>query len=425
MLVVLMLLLIPIMQLGFSYYASISTVLLILVLSRWGTTLGHGAAQANLLLAIVLLMGLPLMTAPSLDFNADLLRTLREGVMFLILASALVAFRTTTALPGQATGQGQDQTEPPLWVFVMLVGLFLILSLIQSVLLPRGIYFGFPEAYFSQEVGTIADEAALLADPESLRPQATFSEPSYLAFVLLSLSMMLIPRAATSRAVTVLMGVIVMVGLMSRSLAFLLTMAGVILFPLLLDKRAKRGTIIVGTVVAGTLMLTLTSASILITRLTNARSVATTDYSTLARIGRPLEVIPRFLEEYPLGVPLSALLRAMAPFMPDTSMEPGEILQNAVFNLIFLYGLSGLVLFGALLLLAKDLRTRLYIASCAMFNGAFLAIDKVAMIVMTIALYEQAKRLAQERLDRRDAVEPAASRGPIRYRSTSLRSAGR
>lgn len=390
MLVVLMLLIVPFMQLGLSYYASLSMVMLILVMTKWGSTLIRGATQANLLLAVVLLMGLPLMMVPSLDFRGDVLRTVREGVMFMILVSALIAFRTTPML---------DRSEPPLIVFAGLMLFLLVICMIQTVLLPRGVYFGFPESAFAQENGTIANEAALLADPESLRPQGTFSEPSYLAFVLLSFSMMLIPRTAASRGATMLMGAIVLVGLMSRSLSFLLTMAAVILFPLMLDRRAKRGMIITGSVIIGTLMLSLTSASILITRLTQARSIETTDYSTLARIGRPLQVIPLFLENYPLGVPLSVLLRAMVPFMPDALMEPAEILQNAIFNLIFLYGISGFLLFGLVIFLAKDLRTRLYIASCAMFNGAFLAIDKIAMIVMTLALYEQAKRLANERYD--------------------------
>ena len=405
MLVVLMLIIVPFMQLGFSYYASLSMVMLILVLTKWGSALVRGATQANLLLAMVLVMGLPLLMIPSLDFNADLLRTMREGVMFLILVSALIAFRTSP-MPGE--------TEPPLVVFAGLMLFLLVMCTIQAVLLPRGIYFGFPEAAFAQENGTIASEAALLADPDSLRPQATFSEPSYMAFVLLSFAMMLIPRTTSSRGATILMGAIVLVGLMSRSLSFLLTMAAVILLPLMLDRRAKRGMIVTGSVIIGTLMLSLTSASVLITRLTQARSIETTDYSTLARLNRPLQVIPPFLESYPLGVPLSMLVRAMAPFMPDTLMEPSEILQNAIFNLIFLYGLSGILLFATLIFLAKDLRTRLYIASCAMFNGAFLAIDKIAMIVMTLALYEQAKRLANERFD--TAHLPAIWRPGLRER---------
>ncbi len=411
MLVILMLIITPIMQLGLSFYASMSVVMLILVMMKWAPLLGQGATQANILLSIVLLMGLPLMLAPSLDFNADLLRTLREAVMFLILASALVAFRTSPML---------GDAEPPLMLFAGLVLFFFALCAVQSILLPRGIYFGFPESAFAQETGTIANDAALLADPESLRPQATFSEPSYLAFVLLSFSMMLIPRTTSSRTATIIMGAIVLVGLMSRSLAFLLTMAAVILFPLMLDRRAKRGMIIAGSLVIGTLMLSLTSASILITRLTQARSVETTDYSTLARIGQPLQVIPRFLEAYPVGVPLSMLERAMAPFMPDTSMEPAEILQNAIFNFIFLYGLAGFLLFGALIFLARDLRTRLYIASCAMFNGAFLAIDKIAMIVMTLALYEQAKRLAAERLANGEQLPVIRKPGLFRSRSRGL-----
>ena len=85
--------------------------------------------------------------------------------------------------------------HPPVWLLTALAAGYLILAWMQARAYAEGRYLGFPAEWFAQESGTIATDLALIYGPDSLRPAATFSEPSYFGFVLLSLSLMLVPLA--------------------------------------------------------------------------------------------------------------------------------------------------------------------------------------------------------------------------------------
>lgn len=382
MLVTMLLLLLPFVQLGASYYASVATLMMAIVIMRWLPQIAHGAMQMWPLLLVVLFMPLQLRAAPSIDPTADLLRILREGVMFVILVSAMRGLQMRPSAEGAHAK--------------LLIGLslfFMAMSLIQMVYFARGAYFGFPEAMYSQLNGTIASEASLFYTADALRPHATFSEPSYLGFVLLSFAVVMAPRLDRSRLAVFTLGVILVVGLISRSLSFLLAFTVLIALPLLFEKRRSR-TVLVALIAALGLPLLIYVGPELLHRLYEARSLSTVDSSTSARIVGPLSIIVQYLIDFPAGAPFSVIDRVLTPYIVGQFDSADDILVNAVFNLLFLYGLIGLVMLPIIIFAARGWRMRVYLVCAMMNSGAFLSIDKVAIICLTVALYQSGMRLA-------------------------------
>lgn len=391
--------LIPVLQLGYSFYVSVATLIFVLCLVNWWPVLRAGWYPALPYTWMGALLLLPMLSVSSSYPAEDSLRLLREAIMFVILCCTATGIRYVDSryLPA----------APVRLITALLAGL-LVLVVIQAVLFPRGIYFGFPENWFSQESGTIATAEALRFGAETLRPHATFSEPSFLGFILISISLILAPRLGTSRAALGLLALILVIGLMSRSLSFLFSVALVIILPLAVERSRNRG-LAIGVIITGlVMMLAATSAGSLLSRLASAGSASTADYSTGIRVFVPLQTLPDYLLAYPLGAPDSVVEHAMLPFLPNFAIQPGEILNTALFNLFFVHGLVALPILAATFLVARDLRTRTYLLVSLFFNGTFFVIDKVSVFILVMTLYEQALR--QQR--RIVAEAPTAPRSP-------------
>lgn len=383
MIAALITLLSPFIQLGPSYYASVASVILVLGVLVWWRPLATGFGHAGLLLVVVLFMPLALTGGPSIDPLNDKLRIGRESVMLVLLLAAMMGFGNTD----------RRIATPPVWLLVALAGGYFLVAWLQTRAYNEGRYLGLPFEWFAIDGGTFASELALIYGPESLRPAATFSEPSYFGFVLLSFALMLSPLAGKSRLATTGLALAVAAGLLSRSLSFFLSVLLVIVLPFALARQKHRGALLLG-MIAVVVPLIAFSGSALLSRLGNATSIETADASTADRIFGPLLAMPSYLADYPAGSPFSSLTQTLAPHIANRTASVDDILNNALFNLIFAYGVVGFAIVAAILVAARDLRTRLYMVTCAMFNGAFLAIDKVAMITLTLAVYEHCRRLA-------------------------------
>ncbi len=387
-------------QLGPSYYASVATVALILVIVNWASPVAAGAIRSARFSWIVVLMPLQLLDLPSYDRSADLLRIAREAVLFVVLVGAIIGARHAAMAKLKPT---------PVTAIVAVIGFLFLLAVVQSIMLPRGIYIGVPEAYYTLETGTIASEAALRWTADSLRPTGTFAEPSYLGFVLISLSLMLAPRLDTYRTTLPLLGLIILTGLLARSLAFVFALGLVILLPIAFQRSRNRGLIIMGALLGIAAALVFTPAVSILGRLFLAASSTTADYSTNVRIFAPFQTLPRYLLAHPFGAPVSVVDRVLIGFIPDTSIDVQEFRSNAFTYLFFVYGIVAALLIGLTVWCGRDLRSRLYLLICFFFNGAFFAIDKVAIIAMTIFIYEYGMRARALALP-----APGTERTPVR-----------
>ena len=418
MLTMILLLLAPFTQLGTGYYTSVGALMLVIALLQWRPVLATGAKRGMLLLGGSVLIVLPILAYGSRATTSDMLRCVREAVFYIVLISAIIGFSHHRAA-----------VPPRLGLLLALVGCICLLVTLQTLSLGQGVYLGIPRWAYATGRDTIASDLALKYGASDLRAAGTFSEPSYLGFFLLSLAMTVAPLLSINQRARLILGIIVITGLLSRSLSFLLGAVLVLFVPVLLATggeqpgkrlRGRKGALVLPAVLA-VATLALTSAGRLLSRLGSAMSLDTADSSTSGRIFAPLAALPGFLAEHPFGVPFSILLREIYTFVPY-SMRPTFnrfSVDNAFLNFFFFYGILAVPILLLIMVAAREWRLRFYLLVCMMFNGSFLTIDKLAIIMMTLCMYEGSKRYAAvyaarhpERVWRRNRRPIAPARSP-------------
>ncbi|MBT9288467.1 hypothetical protein [Prosthecodimorpha staleyi] len=393
MLDVAMLLLTPLIQIGASYYVSVAILLSVAEIVRWFRPLISGlqwALPAIVLFAVILMTNVAQFTG---SWGSDLLRAGREGLIFVLLVAGIREF---TRRPPIA-----DPTRLLNVIAGILSGL-LVLCLAQRIFYQSGVYFGIPVDYFAVESKTLPTEAAFEAALTyggrfgGLRPNATFREPSYLAFVLISFAIMVVPLMGTMRKARWMLAMIFVTGAVSHSVAFIAAFLLVVIVPAMANRRhavtlASGG---LALVVLGPL-LGLDILGYLLDRFSGTGGLQA-DLSTEARIVVPFQVLAGFIVEHPFGVAVSRFEDALIPLMPG-GMVPSEIAHNGLFNALFLYGLPGAAMLIVYLRSAGTLPLGLYLLTSANFNGALFAPDKFAMILLAVAVSESMRRAAAAR----------------------------
>ena len=179
--IALLLLLVPAIQLGFSYYASAATAMALLVTARTLGVLPNTSSITWIAVsATAAAMFLSALFIPGVT-EADLWRRAREAFFFfwMIPALSVIAIRPVTI------------SNKIVFAILAVVILFAGIALIQASALAGGRYFGLPSEYFIQNAATLP--GLLDLKYSRIRPTGTFGEPSYFAFILISMLVMLIP----------------------------------------------------------------------------------------------------------------------------------------------------------------------------------------------------------------------------------------
>jgi hypothetical protein len=255
---------------------------------------------------------------------------------------------------------------------------------VQKIYLIKGQYFGIPITWFAMDGGTLPDDLSLYYS--AVRPSGPYAEPSYLGFVLVSLALNFLPKDQISRTDFLGIFALFVAGVATSSLSFLLALATVSLPRFI--RMTTRAKIKVGfciLIVLGAVSF-WTGAVDVVSRLERT-SGSEEDSSIIARIVLPALTLPNFLFSYPLGVTFSNLPNAIAPFVTDSLYSSEDILNNALFNLMFEFGITGLIMIFFLWQAAAEATVRCYLFVALMFNGSFLAIDKFTVIILTVAMY--------------------------------------
>lgn len=376
----LLLALVPFVQLGISFWVSVASLAALLTLIRLHEQLAVGFRNNPWILLLPPVMFAPYFFEFSRDPSQDLLRISREAVvaclMFWIIKGSTIRpmniniYRTTKI------------------VSLLAAGLF-ILTAFQFFELRRGIYFGFPDEYYALETGTIPTDLALLYS--TVRPAATFAEPSYLAFILLSLLLILAARFDHDRKGTLAAMLVGAAGILSQAFSFLafgVALVGVF------ATRTVRGAMrlfllpvlpITGVLAVATVLALFGNQLAVFDRLQRLGD-GTADDSIFARIFGPLAALPDYLASYPFGLPNSMVLPAVTPYAIPTGIGPEHYLMNGFINFFFQYGFLGGVI-AAIFLVRRDVIVTTYLLGCMMFNGGFLTIDKLSVVGLSVALY--------------------------------------
>ncbi len=329
-----LLLVLPFIQLGYSYYASVSTVGAALTLFMAGPSNFRTLWQQNLAFrSLACLLMIVAVASYSRASAQDVLRAMREAVAFFLLTGCAL-----WALP-VFNSRISSRVLFAIWLFG--IGT-LAMVIVQTVYLRSHAYFGIPMELFSQNANTLPGELALLYS--NFRPSGTFAEPSYLGGVCLSLIFAISPLLKKGRSVQLLVALLIVIVLISRSLSGILF----IFLYLSIHMRSvlRSPAILYGCVVLllGILLVVALTDNPISDRLLNGGDY---DLSIMGRIFGPLEAIPRILPLYPLGIPLAPFQEMGYSFSRD--LTAGEMTHNGLFNLIINYGFAGFLLVGVIL----------------------------------------------------------------------------
>ena len=392
----------PFLNLGYGEYLSFQCALSLIVLWKFRRHLTAAVTKdRNLKLAVVASFYLSLLGNPSEDFIHDVLQISREGLMFVLIVSIVQGAK------GKNIERNLSSTE--FFGLLMTIGISILL-ISQEIYLSRGIYFGLPKEWFIGDPGTLPDKYALLGQisgaGRALRPMGTFNEPSYCGFVLLSILLMFYRRMNSSIYCKTIVALCLADALLLQSMSYVLAIVVIGYFSYVrkVDPRTKFWVLGVGAVLVGVIVYSGGLYQV-ITRL----STITADYSTTVRIFLPLATLPIWILDHPLGFPGSSLEDALSQYLGPLGFLGGDILQNALLDFLFLFGLCGLPALYLLLRSGSDISVKLYLLFSGIFNGSILSFDKFAVMCFAVCVYESSKTQLALNSARR-AAYPTAKR---------------
>jgi hypothetical protein len=401
------LMIVPLVQIGYTYWLSAGLVCVLLGLWAARDRIAAGVWPGRAIMPVLMLMYVPLAYSQSADIPDDVLRISREAVLLAIMYFASVASAASSRIEPMRLREFRRIELTALAIVILL----LVLAVVQVFFLARGRYFGLPQPWFVINGGALPSELDLKYS--ALRPSGTFGEPSYLGFIVLSIMVMLSPMILKSRRTMIVLVACLVCGLISRSASFLLGSL-VILFAAVAtgghDERERVTRTLLG-IMAIAVAVVAASYLGLLSRFTGSGGV---DSSTQLRIFTPLRILPDYLWDHPFGLPVSQLMGELRYYVLSF-LDPLPV-DNALANLFFQYGIGTAFLIVAMIIAVQ--RTwvlRAYVVCSMMFNGGFLTIDKCAMFLIVLVVYEAASRYAvQSSAGVRPPLSPRDRRMPTR-----------
>ncbi len=367
---VMLIVILPFIQLGVSYYASVGVigVLLILWYQREQMPVLFGRFLL-VRLAVVALMVIFTWGYPG--SGSDILRAAREGVFF-FLATGCTGWRLHAPQ--------RDAAGVSRYARLLCLALFGLLVL-QTIFLSRGVYFGIPKGLFSQNGGVIAGDLDLYYS--DIRPNGPYGEPSYLGGVCLCILFALGPLLLKSRLVNHSTGLALVVVVLSRSFSGILFCMLVVFANLWKLVRSFSTRIALAAGIVAVCTLVLMTENTITDRLDKLRSGD--DVSSMARVFQPLTIIPDILTRQPTGIPMNRFIDM--GYVPAVGVYTEELVHNGLLNLILNYGWAGLAAIAVLIAVLPTLNSRLFVLLLSMQNGAFLTPDKFVLIALSMMIY--------------------------------------
>lgn len=265
------------------------------------------------------------------------------------------------------------------WALFSVIIFEFLLVLIQFVFLRRGVWIG-PSASWLAGRGNLIP-TLLDLQYSKLRPSGTFSEPSYLGIICLSIQILISRKPLDSKKnqATYFLSLLTIVLCQSKSALFFA------LAIFLVQERRKR---LIEDRKVNTFLLPLAMFvslpffGLLSGTLRSSRG----SISIQSRIFEPLSYSLDFVLAHPLGIPFYE--RILEYIDPNKGLSWETISHNSIFNFIFSYGLVGLIIVLRVTLIAKrSLVLLLYLLALLLQNGSFLDFDKLFLVSIVFAIY--------------------------------------
>jgi hypothetical protein len=358
------------MHIGFSYYASICTLLFIFVLihsyPKFSSvlTLSHTVLSLAIFGSIFLI---PLLINDSVQ-TLDLLRYSRDVFFAVTCLSILNYSRTSSRF--EISRESLAKAHKFL-TFAIVASAFLIVF--QYVAIRSGTLLeAIPIEFFGRNYETLADSKSFGL---RTRPTGTFGEPSYFALYLLFLSL------AKNELQKLLPSRDFHFALFFSAVAFLLLESGLgilaLAFVLLLSESKKRVFILSIVFVTSLFFLLLGSNSIFLSR-------AFSSDSWNERVGLSFEKLINYWQVNPLGFPPRKLFGLESILLED--QRTGLFLNNGLAYFLYAYGILGLgiVMWFAYVLSKSQISVQVFCFFLLFQNGSFLDFDKLALLMMFV-----------------------------------------
>jgi hypothetical protein len=366
----------PFIQLGVSYYASVGVVGALVIL--WYQREHLVVLLERMLIARLAVVALMVIFTWGYPGSQDVLRSVREGVFFfLATGSAGWTLHSVRADVSRATRYAR----------LLCLGL-LALAVVQTVFLSRGVYFGIPKGLFSQNGGVIASDLDLYYS--DIRPNGPYGEPSYLGAVCLCLLFAFGPLLLKSRLVNHSSALALATVMLSRSFSGLLFCMLMVFANLWKLVRSFATRLAVAAVIVAVCTLVLSTENTVTTRLDRLRSGE--DVSSMARVFQPATIIPDILTKSPTGIPMTSFMDM--GYVPAVGVYTEDLVHNGLLNLIINYGWAGFLAIGVWMLVLPNLNSCLFVLLLSMQNGAFLTPDKFVLIALSMMIYNACRHKA-------------------------------
>lgn len=375
-------------ELGVSYWGSVASVFSAIFLMRWWKVFARGLGDVPHFVLVVPMMFVSLLIENSNDIGQDAMRMLREAA-FLVLM--LGFFRGITFFR-------VDINPKALRRCLRYLSFFLLFACLAQILfIHRGQYVGFPSGWYAQGQNTIPDALALKYT--HVRPNVTFSEPSYLAFFLLSLLYMNEAFHRVGGRDRWATAALVLTGVAGESATFVAFFCFLTMISVFREKDFMRARpyVLLGGVVGFAVLVNLGARLLSSSRLSGLGSDSG-DFSFFVRIFGPGSALLDYLFNHPFGVPSTKILDALEFYSSQYSIDPAEYAMNQLFNFVFFYGLAGIAII-AVLLRGRPFLFSAFLFSVTFINGSMLAPDKfcVMCFIALIFQYNRFRPLYPER----------------------------
>ena len=373
-------LVIPLMQFGLSWWFSMASVGSIIGIVKLRNSSNIVANQNPILVLAIVGMYMAYLAQSFGDFHS-FLRVSRE-VLILILMS-FVANRKVLVVNFSMIRKYSR--------LLLLISSFqLMLTILQFVLLQNGRWFGPPEIWFAGRGSLIPTNLDLIYS--YIRPSGSFSEPSFLGIVCLTIIVISIPRLGKDRIFRIIFLISSITILISQSKSAIL-----FLFIILIHiYRIFRGSLVEKIPVL--FLGVLVSLALIYTQIfSRIQGSSSSEISINNRIFSPIKFVLTSISDHPFGTDFYGRVSTVLDLTTGLTWE--TILHNSIYNLIFSYGFFGFVVLVVILqLFRKSFELQVYLLALLLQNGSFLDFDKLFLVLVASVLYRQMRDVEEEQI---------------------------